>query len=42
MRERQGGTSSSVGFKPIYFMIKVSLSLIVDRLAFSRKGGACK
>ena len=42
MRERQGGTSSIVGFKPIYFMIKVSLSLIVDRLAFSRKGGACK
>ena len=40
MRERQGGTSSIVGFKPIYFMIKVSLSLIVYRLSFNRKGGA--
>lgn len=39
MRERQGGTSSIVGLKPIYFMIKVSLSLVIDRLAFSRKGG---
>ncbi len=42
MRERQGGTSSIVGLKPIYFMIKVSLGLVIDRLAFSRKGGAAK
>lgn len=39
MKERQGGVSSISGFKSIYYMVKVSLSLIIDRLAFSKKGG---
>ena len=39
MKERQGGVSSISGFKTVYYMVKVSLSLIIDRLAFSKKGG---
>lgn len=42
MQERQGGVSSIIGFKTVYFMIKVSLSLIIDRLSFNRKGGASR
>lgn len=33
MRERQGGVSSISSFKSGYYMIKVSLSLIIDRLS---------
>lgn len=33
MNERQGGVSSINGFKSVYYMIKVSLALIVHRLA---------
>lgn len=36
MRERQGGVSSISSFKSIYYMIKVSLSLIIDRLSIKR------
>ena len=32
MRERQGGVSSIHSFKSVYYMIKVSLALIIDRL----------
>ena len=32
MQERQGGTSSINGFKTVYYMIKVSLSLIMARI----------
>lgn len=36
MQERQGGVSSISAFKSIYFMVKVSLSLIISRLALHR------
>lgn len=36
MRERQGGVSSISSFKSAYYMIKVSLSLIIDRLSIPR------
>ncbi|MGN0975971.1 MAG: glycosyltransferase family 2 protein [Gemmiger sp.] len=40
MCERQGGVSSISSFKSAYYMIKVSLSLIIDRLAIRpSKGG---
>ena len=36
MHERQGGVSSISSFKSAYYMIKVSLSLIIDRLSIKR------
>ena len=36
MRERMGGVSSIRSFKSAYFMIKVSLSLLVDRISIRR------
>ena len=40
MRERQGGVSSIHSFKSVYYMIKVSLALIIDRLSIRKsKGG---
>lgn len=35
MRERQGGVSSINAIRSVYFMVKVSLSLIINRLSFS-------
>ena len=32
MRERQGGVSSIHGFKTIYYMIKVTLAICMERL----------
>jgi glycosyltransferase involved in cell wall biosynthesis len=32
MHERQGGVSSIRSFKPIYYMLKVSLAIMIDRL----------
>ena len=40
MEERLGGTSSIRSFKSAYYMIKVSLSLVISRLSHHRKGGA--
>ena len=37
MRERQGGVSSISSIKSVYYMIKVSLSLIIDRLSIKRQ-----
>ena len=34
MREREGGTSSISSFKSIYYMIKVTLAILVCRLSF--------
>ncbi len=39
MRERQGGVSSISSFKSAYYMIKVSLALIIDRFSISKKRG---
>ena len=40
MNERQGGRSSIGGFSSVYYMIKVSLALIIDRLSIRKsKGG---
>ena len=36
MHERQGGVSSISSFKSAYYMIKVSLSLIIDRLSIKK------
>jgi glycosyltransferase involved in cell wall biosynthesis len=36
MRERQGGRSSIVGFKPVYYMIKVTLAVILAHLRHRR------
>ena len=36
MRERQGGVSSIHSFKSVYYMIKVSLALIIDRLSIRK------
>lgn len=36
MHERLGGVSSISAVKSVYYMLKVSLSLIIDRLAISR------
>lgn len=36
MQERKGGVSSISSFKSVYYMIKVSLSLIIDRLSIRR------
>ena len=40
MAERMGGTSSISAFKSVFYMVKVSLSLIVFRLTNIRKKGA--
>ncbi|KAA0747471.1 glycosyltransferase family 2 protein [Bacillus sp. AY3-1] len=37
MRERIGGTSSIVNYKAIYYMIKVTLAISIDRLKPKRK-----
>ena len=39
MAERQGGVSSINALKSVYYMIKVSLSLVILRLSFTRPGG---
>lgn len=39
MQERQGGVSSIRALRSVYYMIKVSLALIIYRLTFSRKKG---
>lgn len=36
MRERQGGVSSISSFKSVYYMVKVSLALIIDRLSIHK------
>lgn len=36
MQERQGGVSSISAFKSVYYMIKVSLSLIIDRFSIRK------
>lgn len=37
MQERKNGVSSIRAFKSVYFMVKVSLSLIIYRLSFNKK-----
>ena len=37
MRERQGGRSSIVGFKPVYYMVKVTLAVVLAHLRY--RGG---
>jgi glycosyltransferase involved in cell wall biosynthesis len=37
MRERMGGTSSIVSFKVVYYMIKVTLAILIDKLKEKRK-----
>ena len=39
MRERQGGVSSIHSFKSAYYMIKVSLALIIDRMSIRKEKG---
>lgn len=39
MRERQGGVSSISSFKSAYYMIKVSLALIIDRFSITKARG---
>ena len=38
-QERQGGVSSIRALSSVYYMVKVSLSLVIYRLSRSRKGG---
>ncbi len=38
MRERLGGTSSIVNLKAVYYMIKVTLAIVIDKLKPARKG----
>ena len=40
MRERQGGVSSIHSFKSAYYMIKVTLALIIDRMSIRKEKGA--
>ena len=42
MKERQGGVSSIRAFSSVYYMIKVSISLLVYRLVLVDKGGVRK
>ena len=42
MEERMGGVSSIRSFKSAYYMIKVSLALVVDRFSIRQKGGRAK
>ena len=37
MRERVGGQSSISSFRAVYYMVKVSISLIVSRLSHKRR-----
>lgn len=37
MSERMGGTSSINGFKSVYYMIKVSISVLITRLTTARR-----
>lgn len=37
MRERQGGTSSIDLLKSVYYMVKVSLALVISRICYKRK-----
>ena len=39
MKERQGGVSSISSFKSVYYMVKVSLALIIDRLSIHKTRG---
>lgn len=39
MRERQGGVSSIHSFKSAYYMIKVTLALIIDRMSIRKEKG---
>ena len=39
MEERQGGVSSIRSLKSAYYMIKVCLALVVDRISTKRKAG---
>lgn len=39
MRERQGGVSSISSFRSVYYMIKVSLALIIDRFSIHKTRG---
>lgn len=40
MRERQGGVSSISSFRSVYYMVKVSLALIIDRFSIHKiRGG---
>lgn len=39
MKERQGGVSSISSFKSVYYMVKVSLALIIDRLSIHKTQG---
>lgn len=40
MQERQGGVSSISSFKSAYYMVKVSLALVIDRFSIKKvKGG---
>lgn len=36
MKERQGGVSSISSFKSVYYMVKVTLSLVIDRFSLRR------
>lgn len=42
MKERQGGVSSIRALSSIYYMIKVSISLLVYRLILAGRGGVCQ
>lgn len=37
MRERIGGTSSITGFKSVYYMVKVSLAILITRFTIKRR-----
>ena len=37
MRERQGGVSSIHGFKSVYYMVKVTLAIVIEALRGKRK-----
>ena len=39
MRERQGGVSSIHSFKSAYYMIKVTLALLIDRFSIHKQKG---
>jgi len=39
MQERQGGVSSISSFKSVYYMVKVSLALIIDRFSIHKSRG---
>lgn len=39
MHERQGGVSSISSWRSLYYMIKVSIAIIIYRITFDKKGG---